>query len=126
MQAPLTPDDLLIHAVVTRIFQEIPVHMTANLRLQHLGIYTIISILIRRGEAPTTNNIANATGIHPSQVGRMANLLAEYGLVERSVIHASHGKGRLNLYIPITDIRRVADFVPLKMKPKAGRRADND
>ena len=126
MQAPLTPDDLLIHAVVTRIFQEIPVHMTANLKLQHLGIYTVISILSRRSEAPTTNNIANVTGIHPSQVGRMANLLAEYGLVERSVIHASHGKGRLNLYIPITDIRRIANFTPPRTTPKARKKAASD
>jgi predicted transcriptional regulator len=82
--------------------------MSGNMKVQHLGIYFVILHLHDHGEKPTASNIAKFTRVASTQITKIANRLLSLGLVQRTALHASHGRGRQYMYYPIIGLDHLA------------------
>lgn len=91
MQPPLFR---LVRMLVERILAEVFPDETGALRVQQVGLFTLIFMLQGDDEPVTSARLAAITGQADSQVHRQLQKLLKVGLVERTAITSPHGRGR--------------------------------
>ena len=91
MQPPLLA---LLRMQVGRILAEVFPEETGALRVQQVGLFTLIFMLQGDDEPVTSARLAALTGQAGSQVHRQLQKLLKIGLVERTAITSPHGRGR--------------------------------
>ena len=67
---------------------------SANLRLQYIGLFTVIYLAQKRGNIVTTEFLINSLSSDRAGTLRLARGLIKLGLIKRIQILAKHGKGR--------------------------------
>jgi len=106
-QPPESVSALQLQCAQMRIRDGLPPSMPAKVRTHHFGVYTIIRMLRATGQAATTKSLSDLTGIYASHIAKICKNLTRLGLIHRTVIVASHGKGHLHNYEPETDLQHL-------------------
>jgi predicted transcriptional regulator len=121
MQPPLF---LLVRMLVERILAEAFPDETGALRVQQVGLFTLIFMLQGDDEPVTSARLAAITGQADSQVHRQLQKLLKLGLVERTAITSPHGRGRAwHLSIKHTpESERLAQALLAAREASAGKR----
>jgi DNA-binding MarR family transcriptional regulator len=121
MQPPLF---LLVRMLVERILAEAFPDETGALRVQQVGLFTLIFMLQGDDEPVTSARLAAITGQADSQVHRQLQKLLKVGLVERTAITSPHGRGRAwHLSIKHTpESERLAQALLAAGEASAGKR----
>jgi predicted transcriptional regulator len=73
---------------------------SGNMALQHLGILWIIYEYSDSNEPITTARLQELTNVHGTTIIKYCTRLESLGLVKKTRIKASHGKGRAYAYTP--------------------------
>jgi predicted transcriptional regulator len=73
---------------------------SGNMALQHLGILWIIYEYSDSDEPITTAKLQELTNVHGTTIIKYCTRLESLGLVKKTQIKASHGKGRAYAYTP--------------------------
>jgi predicted transcriptional regulator len=81
---------MMVEPILAEVFPE----ETAALRIQQVGLFTLILMLQGDDEPVTAARLAAVSGLRSSQVHRQLQKVLKIGLVERTPITAAHGRGR--------------------------------
>ena len=103
MQDPLYLLRGLLPTVVDRILKGVDGTTSGNVKFQTIGIYYVIFALFDSDREATVSRLAKMGNVTKTHAAKLANSLVKLGLIERSPIHSSHGKGRQYLYRPVHD-----------------------
>ena len=95
MQADLSRK--LLRMFVERIVNEIFPNETGALRMQQIGLFTLIYVLQGDKEPVTASRIAAMTGQSSSQIHRQLQKLLKLKLVERTRVRNKQGRGHAYL-----------------------------
>jgi len=98
----------MLSLVTDTIVSGLPPTTTGHGKAQHLGVYFAILALHEIDIPPTVRNICNVVDMAPTHLVKIANRLYSIGVINRSSIHGSHGKGHQFLYTPVVDLPRLA------------------
>src|SRR5262245_54545806 len=79
--------------LVERILKEVFLRETGAARLQQIGVFTIIYMLQGDEEPVTQRRVAELTGQHEGQVGRLLQKLLKLEVIERTQILNKQGRG---------------------------------
>jgi len=94
----------LVPHVSRYILRSVTRDITGNMGLQICGLYLLIVSLAIEGTDPTTSALVEHSRTAPQQIANLAKYLLDLEIVFREQVHASHGRGRLHAYYPVTDI----------------------
>ena len=117
----------LLRMFVERIVNEIFPGETGALRMQQIGLFTLIYVLQGDKEPVTASRIAAMTGQSSGQVHRQLQKLLKLDLVEREQIRNKQGRGQaFELKIKDTKQRRrlakaIANAAVVRTRRKSSR-----
>jgi predicted transcriptional regulator len=108
MQAELSRQLLRMH--IERIIKKVFPKETGALRMQQVGLFTLIYVLQGDKEAVTASRIAAMVGQTSGQVHRQLQKLLQLKLVERKRIRNTQGRGHA-WALTIMDTKQTRPFV---------------
>lgn len=87
-------------AIIRIVLADLLKTESGNMALQHLGILWIIYEYSDTNEPITTARLQELTNVHGTTIIKYCTRLESLGLVKKTRIKASHGKGRAYAYTP--------------------------
>jgi hypothetical protein len=84
----------LVRMLVEPILTEIFPNETGAARLQQVGLFTLIFMLQGEDEPVTEARLALLSGHSQSHINRQLKKLIAIGLIDRTAVLGSHGRGR--------------------------------